>query len=61
MRKVRKIRSVFVVVVMILGVWTFMFGMLAHGSTIGTSCEILGMCLSCLSIYMGAVRFEVKL
>lgn len=59
-KRYRKIRSVFVYLVMVIGVGTFLFGVIAHGSTMGTIFESLGMLISSLSIYMGAVRFEVK-
>lgn len=56
--KKRKIRPIFVYLVMIIGVALFEFGMIAHGSKMGTTCELLGMSISILSIYMGANTFE---
>lgn len=59
-KRYRRIRSIFVFPVMIIGVASFMFGLIAHGSIMGTLFELLGMLISLLSIFMGASRFEVK-
>lgn len=59
-KRYRRIRPIFVYPIMILGVISFEFGMIAHGSTMGMMHELLGMLIIFLSIYMGAVRFEVK-
>ena len=45
---------------MLVGILTFMFGVLAHGSTTGTVCELVGMLMLALSSYLTVVEFECK-
>lgn len=58
--KKRRVRKEFVITTMITGVSFFEYGLMAHGSLLGTHFELLGMAVIALAIFLGCAEFEVK-
>lgn len=58
-KKYRRVRPIFTYTLGSLGIIAFLFGMLAHGSTLGTTFELLGLGMFTLTIRI-ADKIEVK-
>lgn len=52
MKSLGKVKKAFGITLMITGELTFLFGVLAHGSTLGMICELVGMAVTCASLYV---------